>query len=39
MYIRYSINFEVRADMMPRYLEIITVEILKRRAKSFLVNT
>ena len=39
IYVRGSINYKVRVDLMPRELEIITVEILKPRAKSFLINT
>ena len=39
IYVRSSINYKVQVDLMPRELEIITVEILKPRAKSFLINT
>ena len=39
IYVRGSINYKVRVDLMPRELEIITVEILKPRAKSFLINS
>ena len=39
MYIRNSINYKIRQDIMPDYLELITVEIIKPKAKPFLLNT
>ena len=39
MYIRSSINYKIRQDVMPDYLELITVEIIKPKAKPFLLNT
>ena len=39
MFVRSSINYKFRLDLMPENLEIIVVEVLKLRAKSFLINT
>ena len=39
MYIRNSINYKIRLDIMPENLETITVEITKPRAKPFFINT
>ena len=39
MYIRNSISYKVREDIMPEGLETITVEINKPRAKPFFLNT
>ena len=39
MFVRSSINYKFRLDLLPENLEIIVVEVLKVRAKSFLINT
>ena len=39
MYIRNSINYKIRQDLMPDYLELITIEIIKPKPKPFLLNT
>ena len=39
MYIRNSISYKIREDIMPEGLETITVEINKPRAKPFFLNT
>ena len=38
VYIRNSINYKIRQDVMPDNLELITVEIIKPKAKPFLLN-
>ena len=39
MFIRSTINYKTRSDIMPDNLETITVEITKPKAKPFLLNT
>ena len=39
IFVRSSINFKAILDLMPINLEIIIVEVLKPRTKSFLINT
>ena len=39
MFIRSTINYKIRSDIMPDNLETITVEITKPKAKPFLLNT
>ena len=37
-YIRDTINYKLRNDLMLKILEMVTVEVLKPKAKSFLIN-
>ncbi len=39
MFIRNTINYKIRSDIMPENLETITVEITKPKAKPFLLST
>ncbi len=39
MYFRNSISYKTRQDIMPESLETIMVEVTKRRAKQFFLNT
>ena len=39
LYIKNNINYVIRNDLMPEDLEMMTIEILKPNAKSFLVAT
>ena len=38
LYIRDTINYKLRNDLMLKSLEMVTVEVLKPKAKSFLIN-
>ena len=38
VYIRNSINYKIRQDVMPDNLELVTVEIIKPKVKPFLLN-